>query len=437
MLEEYRKKTPHSRELFERAQQVFPGGVNHNIRTFGTTGCGAYPPFMARGNGSHIWDVDGNEYVDWWMTHFSQILGHNHPRVMEAIRQQMEGGNHLGALNERQVEFAEHLQKAIPFMEKMRFCATGSEATMYAVRVARLFTGRRLVAKAYGGWHGGNDTVGYHVKYPFDDEPFYNGVTFDFNDVDSVQSLFEKHGKDIAAVIVEPVIGAGGAIAPEPEFLPILREETEQAGSLLIFDEIITGFRLRYGSAGKNAFGVEPDLITLGKIAAGGMPLGAYGGREDVMEYANPKTPGSRWVGGGTFSSHPLTMAAGIAVLEELSKLRNEYARLNRRGDETRSRLNTIFNDYQVPVIATGIGSIIFVTWLRKELEPPLTGYRLAAVVDHEHLDIFQTLLIESGVFGYHGLGALSFAHSTEDIEQSVAAVEGVIQGMSDKSTVS
>ncbi|MFX0209085.1 MAG: aspartate aminotransferase family protein [Candidatus Hodarchaeota archaeon] len=428
MLEKYKEATSGSRKLWDRALKIFPGGINHNIRTFGLDRCGAYPPFMKRAEGSHIWDVDDNDYVDWWMTHYSMILGHNHPKIREYIQTQVIEGHHLGALNEPQVILGEKIREAIPFMTKMRFCTTGSESTAYAVRLARLFTGKRLVAKACGGWHGGNDALGYHLSYPFSDEPFFDGISFDFNNRESVDTLFNNHGKDLAAVVIEPVLGAGGGLAPKPDFLPYLREETEKRDILLIFDEIVTGFRLCYGSGGKEVFGVEPDLITLGKIAAGGMPVGVYGGREDVMSLATPGAKGGRWVGGGTFSSHPISMVAGIATLDTLQSLKEEYIILNSRGDKFRGEINELIENSKVDALATGTGSIIFIHWLKSKLkETEITGVKIGEALDKGQLDHFQGRLLEQGVFGYHGLGALSFAHSEKDLEFTLEAIEKVV----------
>ncbi|MDO8055219.1 MAG: aminotransferase class III-fold pyridoxal phosphate-dependent enzyme, partial [Candidatus Hermodarchaeota archaeon] len=176
MFEQYKANTQKSKANWDRAIRLFPGGISHNIRTFGLNRVQIYPPFMHHGEGSHIWDVDGNEYIDYWMTHFSLILGHNHPTIRKAILDQLEQGVHLGTLNEPQIEFGETLQKAIPYMKLMRFCTTGSDATMYATRLCRLFTGKRLVGKVNGGWHGGNDSLCYHLHYPFTDPPFFDGV---------------------------------------------------------------------------------------------------------------------------------------------------------------------------------------------------------------------------------------------------------------------
>ena len=431
MLDEYHSRTSKSGSLWKRAVALFPGGVSHNIRNFGMPGCGSYPPYVSHGQGGHIWDVDGNEYIDWWMTHYSLILGHNDPVVKRAIIDQIDGGHHFGIPNEPQVKYGEQLKEAVPVLEKMRFTTTGGEATMYATRLARLFTKRKLIGKALGGWHGGNDALTYHMSHPWTDAPFFNGVSFDFNDRDSLDEMLKKHGKDLAAVIVEPVVGAGGGIAPEDEFLVYLREETTSRNILLIFDEIITGFRLRYGTAGDKLFGAQPDLLTLGKTVGGGMPVGVYGGREDIMAMATPGAKGGRWVGGGTFSSHPLTMVAGLAVLERLREKRKEYDRLNNMGDSFRTRLNEMLQEMRAPLVGTGHGSINFVSHLKSVLEEPLrTPGQLGALFDHDKQDVFQGFLMQEGVFGYHGLGALSFTHSEDDIEKTLEGISRAVQHM-------
>ena len=431
MLEEYEKRTPKSEALWKRALQVFPGGVSHNIRNFDMPGCGSYPPYIVRGEGGHIWDADGNEYIDWWLTHYSMILGHNNPVVKKAIMERLEDGHHFGAPNEPQVEYGEALQKAVPVLEKMRFTATGSESVMYASRLARLFTGRKVIGKSLGGWHGGSDSLAYHIGYPYADTPYFDGVSFNFNDRESLDDMLKKHGKDLACIVVEPVIGAGGGIPPADEFLVYLREETESRDILLIFDEIITGFRLRYGTAGDSIFGAKPDLLTLGKAAAGGMPLGVYGGREDVMALAAPGAKGGRWVGGGTFSSHPLTMVAGLAVLQELREKQDEYARLKAMGDDFRRRLNDMLGERSAALVGTGYGSINFVSCLKSPLDGlPRTPGQLGALFDHKRQSLFQGHLMQEGVFGYHGLGALSFTHSQEDIEQTLEGIMNAVNRM-------
>jgi glutamate-1-semialdehyde 2,1-aminomutase len=431
MLEDYNGRTPKSEALWKRAVTLFPGGVSHNIRNFGMPGCNSYPPYVSHGQGGHIWDVDGNKYIDWWMTHYSLILGHNDPVVRKAITEQIDGGHHFGIPNVPQVEYGEKLKAAVPVLEKMRFTATGAESTQYAVRLARLFTKRKLVGKSLGGWHGGNDALTYHMSHPYTDDAFYNGVSFDYNNRESFEKMLKDHGKNLAAVIIEPVIGAGGGIPPEGEFLKYMREETASQDILLIHDEIITGFRLRFGTAGDALFGSEPDLLTLGKAAAGGMPLGVYGGREDVMALAAPGAEGGRWVGGGTFSSHPLTMAAGIAVLERLKEKKGEYDKLNKLGDSFRKRLNDMLQEMNAPLIGTGYGSINFVSHLTSVLKEPLrTPGQLGALFDHDKQDIFQGHLMQEGVFGYHGLGALSFTHTEEDVEETLAGISNAVKKM-------
>ena len=431
MLEEYNARTKKSEALWKRANTLFPGGVSHNIRTFGMPTCDSYPPYICRGQGSHIWDVDGNEYIDWWMTHYSLILGHNNPSVKSAIRDQIEMGHHFGAPNEPEVRFGEQLQKAVPLLKKMRFTATGSESTMYAVRLARLFSGKSLIGKTMGGWHGGNDALTFHLHHPFSDSPLYDGVSFDFNDRESFDRMLKENAGELAAVIVEPVIGAGGGIPPEPGFLQYIREETASRDILLIFDEIVTGFRLRFGTAGDKIFGAVPDLVTLGKAAAGGMPLGVYGGREDIMALARPDAEGGRWVGGGTFSCHPLTMAAGLAVLEQLRAKRDDYLRLNNMGGSFRVRLNEMLGEMKAPLLGTGIGSINFISCFKKRHDEPIkTPGQLGALFDHRQQDIFQGLLMQEGIFGYHGLGALSFAHSNGDIEKTLTGISKAVEEM-------
>ncbi len=431
MLEDYNSRTKKSESLWKRAIKLFPKGVSHNIRTFGMPTCGSYPPYISHGKGGKIWDVDGNEYIDWWMTHYSQILGHDHPKVTQALRNQLDLGIHFGACNEPEVLYGEKLKEAIPVLERMRFTATGSESTMYVSRLARLFTGKQLIGKSLGGWHGGNDALSYHVSPPFIDDPFFDGVSFDYNDRGSLDAMLKAHGKDLAAIIVEPVIGAGGGIPPLDDFLSYLREETESRDILLIFDEIITGFRLHYGSAGDKVFGVKPDLLTLGKAAAGGMPLGVYGGREDVMALAVPGVKGGRWVGGGTFSSHPLTMVAGLAVLDELRTKKDEYLRLNKMGDSFRKRLNEMLANRKAKMIGTGFGSINFVSCLTTTPNfPIITPGHLGRLFNHRQQDIFQGFLMQEGIFGYHGLGALSFMHTSEDIEKTLIGIANAVDRM-------
>jgi glutamate-1-semialdehyde 2,1-aminomutase len=427
MLERYKETTRKSKVNWNRTLKIFPGGVSHNIRTFGLDRIQIYPPFMQRGEGSHIWDVDGNEYIDYWMTHFSLILGHNNPAIRNAIQDQLNQGIHLGTLNESQIEFGEAIQKAIPYMNLMRFCTTGSDATMYATRLCRLFTGKKLVGKVNGGWHGGNDSLCYHLHYPFKDEPFFDGVSFEFNDRNSFDALLKAHGKELAVIIIEPLLGAGGGLAPEPNFLPYIREETESRGILLVFDEIITGFRLCFGAAGDQVYGVTPDLITLGKIVAGGMPLGVYGGREDIMALAAPGAPGGRWVGGGTFSGHRLSMVAGKATLDTLKAHKGKYSQLNQQGNILRKKINLIFNQVQIPAMATGDGSIVFIHLLKSPLEERYpTASQIGEVFDKAHTDLFQATLIENGIFGYHGLGGLSFAHSEADLHRTLEVIEQI-----------
>jgi glutamate-1-semialdehyde 2,1-aminomutase len=282
-----------------------------------------------------------------------------------------------------------------------------------------------------GGWHGGNDAFGYHIAFPFKDQPIHDGVSFNYNDIESVDRILMKYGKEIAALIIEPVLGGGWGLPASADFLKHLREETESRNILLIFDEIITGFRFCYGSAGKKIFGVEPDLITLGKIVAGGMPLGVYGGREDVMSLATPNVKGGCWVGGGTFSSHPLTMVSGITTLNQLQTHSNDYHQLNKHGESFRRKINELFASEMFSGYATGIGSMIYLKMLKNQISTnPITSRALGESVDNQKGDYFQGLLLEHGIFGYHGLGGLSFSHSEEDLETTFNAILSAISTM-------
>jgi len=302
---------------------------------------------------------------------------------------------------------------------------------MYATRLARLFTKRKLIGKSLGGWHGGNDALTYHITYPYSDTPLYDGVSFDFNDRDSFDLMLKTHNKDLAAVVVEPVVGAGGGLASEDDYLRYLREETESHDILLIFDEIVTGFRFIFGSAGDNIFGAKPDLLTLGKAAAGGMPLGVYGGREDIMDLATPGAIGGSWVGGGTFSSHPLTMTAGISVIDQLRKKKDEYPTLNKMGDSFAVKLDDILSDTKFKAIGTGYGSLRFISCIKKIPDSPITTPKqLGKLFDHERQDTLQSCLMQEGILGYHGLGALSFAHTDDDIEKTLTGISRAIEKM-------
>ncbi len=316
-------------ELVERAEDLFPGGVNSPVRAFRSVG---RPPLvLQRGDGPHVWDVDGRRYIDYIGGWGPAILGHAHPAVSRAIVDATSDGLALGATNPAEIELGEAIRAAMPSIERLRFTSSGTEAVMSALRLARAATGRDLVVKFAGGYHGHADSMlveaGSGVATQaiagsagVSDAVAATTIVLPYNDIAAVAEVFARRPGRIAAVIVEPVAANAGVIAPIPGFLESVREATRADGALLIFDEVITGFRLGHGGA-QGRFGVRPDLTTLGKIIGGGMPIGAYGGRADLMALVAPAGPVYQ---AGTLSGHPLSMAAGLATLAELTAERYE-----------------------------------------------------------------------------------------------------------------
>ncbi len=425
-VEAYRAKTRRSLELYGRAAKVMPGGVCHNIRFFEP-----YPFYSTRGLGSKIWDVDGNEYVDMWMAHFSAILGHAPREAVEAVKRAAEESLHLGTVSELQVELAELVCRTVPCAEEVRFTNTGTEAAMYAIRLARAYTRRELVVKMEGGWHGGSDTLMKAVSYPFE-KPDSIGLleqkltAIPFNDIEGAERKLEQLKDRVAAIIAEPLLAAGGAIPAEREFLKLLREQADKWGALLVFDEVITGFRLAPGG-GQEYYGVKPDLAVLGKILGGGAPVGAVCGLREVMELANPvgREKWERaWVGGGTFSANHLTLAAGLAVLRKLTSDPGIYRWINTLGDEARAKVDSILDAYGVRAKTTGAASLMLTHFLTGD-------YEIKSARDcHEKADkslqrLYHLMLINRGVFFLPGhAGAFSAAHTREDLEKLLQATE-------------
>ncbi len=428
---EYINRTSGSRALHERATAVIPGGISHEIRYFAP-----YPFYVKSGKGSRVWDVDGNELLDFWIGHFALMLGHNHPVVEEAVRDQLERGMHWGMAHERELQLAEAVTRTVPCAESVRFCNTGAEATMYAVRLTKGYTGRSTVLKAEGGWHGFCTDLLVAVHGPFD-RPESPGIpeevqrsvkTFPFNDVEGASTAIRGE-KDLSAVIVEPVLGAGGAIPADREFLKVLREETEARDVLLIFDEIITGFRLAVGGA-QEYYGVVPDLVALGKILGGGLPVGAVAGTDDIMQLSSPTggREGRRVsIGGGTFSANPLTTAAGLAALGYLEGHTDEYRRLALLGERIRSDVPKGLAEEGVETICTGTESLFQVHFPR---EAGVEIRNAGDVYEKTHRGLreneFKLLLLNRGVYTMHGGGALSFAHTKEDVDHLVEAARAV-----------
>jgi glutamate-1-semialdehyde 2,1-aminomutase len=422
MLEGYVLKTQKSRALYERAKKVLPAGVSYGIRFFEP-----YPFYTARAKGSKLYDVDGNEYVDYWMGHGTHILGHSPSVVVEVVKRQVENGTHFGTSHELEVALAEQVVKMVPSAEMVRFANSGTEANMYAIRLARAYTGKSKIIKFEGGWHGGYDALHVGVKYPFDvpeSAGLTAGATQDtilavFNNLEDVEVKTRK--ESVAAIIVEPVLGAGGCIPAEREFLKGLRELCNEREILLIYDEVITGFRLAPGGA-QQYFGVLPDITVLGKILGGGFPIGAFCGRREIMERLNPlvyERPRFSFHG-GTFCANPITMAAGLATLKVLED-GSVISKLNSAGEKVRKTLREIFEAKGVSVQVTGAGSIFTTHFTDKEVKNARDTFE----ADRKRLAEYHTSLIAMGVFFLPThFGSISAAHTDADIEKLFQASE-------------
>ena len=421
MSDPYGARTPGSKLLFQRAKKVFAGGVNHNARFYEP-----YPIFVARARGKNIWDEDGNRYTDYWMGHMALILGHSPKVVVDALRSQVPNGTHYGLGSRLSVEFAEEIQRSVPSAESIRLCNTGAEATMYLVRLARAYTRKRTVIKMAGGWHGYNTELNKGVHTPFDksegagilqeEQAYVRNVRF--NDLGAAEAELKQAEGDAAAIFLEPVLGAGGCIPADRDYLKGLRELADSHGVLLCFDEIITGFRLALGGA-QEWYGVKPDLATFGKVAGGGLPIGLVAGRQEILALADPSKKSERFVsiGGGTFSENPLTMVAGRATLRYLRRnAKSVYPRLDKVGRQTRAKLDQVFADAGVETHTTGLGSL-FLTHFGKE---PRNAEE-AAKGDRQARKDYALHLMTSGIFLLPGHpGGISISHTPRDIEDLV-----------------
>lgn len=387
-----------SREIMTRARELFPGGVSSPVRAFG--GVGGEPFVVERGNGARIWDVDGNEYLDYVLSWGPLVLGHAAPPVLDALRETMARGTSFGIPTGLEVTLAELVQQRMPHVEMLRFVSSGTEATMSALRVARAVTGRDLLLKFDGCYHGHADsflvragsgvaTLGLPNSPGVPDALAELTLTAPFNDVSAVEAIMRAHGDRIAAVIVEPVVGNSGFIPPDPEFLPTLRRLCDANGALLIFDEVMTGFRIAFGGAVER-FGVTPDLATLGKVIGGGLPAAAYGGRRELMERVAPVGPVYQ---AGTLSGNPLAMAAGIATLRALTRELHDGIAL--RTSALVEGLRAIAARHGVPFSADSAGSM-FGFFFRAE---PVRSFAQARESDTEFFRRFFHAALSRGVY--------------------------------------
>ncbi len=406
-----------SRELFEEAKRYLVGGVNSPVRAMKP-----YPFFTARAEGARLYDVDGNSYIDYCLAYGPLILGHAHPEVVEAVRRQAELGTAYGTPTELEVEFAKLIVRTVPCAEMVRFVNTGTEATMAAIRLARGATGRKKILKFEGAFHGAHDYVlvkagsgatthGVPTSAGVPEETTRNTLLARFNDFQGVEEVFRRHGEELACVILEPVMGNAGCILPEEGFLKFLREITSEAGALLIFDEVITGFRLSLGGA-QEYYGVVPDVATLGKVAGGGLPIGILAGREELMQNLSPL---GRVYQAGTFNGNPMSMAAGLAAVGVLAK-EKPYGRLEEMGRRLRRGLEEVCQDAGVEARVYGVASMLQVYFTSSEVR----DYESALKADAELFLRYQRGMLKRGVFlppSQYESCFLSTAHTEEEVE--------------------
>jgi glutamate-1-semialdehyde 2,1-aminomutase len=430
---EYTGKTGRSRALFEEALRAMPGG---NSRT--TTFFDPYPFYLQRGQGAHIWDEDGNDRLDFNGNYTSLILGHAPPDVVQAVQSVAATGLSFPGPTEHEIRLAEAITRRMPSIERVRFTNSGTEATMNAVRVARAFTGRPKIAKFEGAFHGTHDWVMVSVtpdpklagsrKRPksvawsagLPPAILKNVVVLPWNNLEACEAILSKEAHSLAAVIVDPLLANAGMIPPAEGFLAGLRAMTERLGVLLIFDEVIT-FRVAAGGA-QERFAVRPDLTTLGKIIGGGLAVGAFGGRADVMSLYDPRGGSPSLSQGGTFNANPLTMAAGLATLGALSP--DAYAKLDALGERLRGGVARLLEATRRKGQVTGVGSLFWLHWTAK----PLTDYRSTRPQDQLlSTRIFMGLLNEGIVLTPRGLGACSLAMTDDDIDRFINALARVL----------
>jgi len=420
------RKLDRSRQLQQRAEKLFPGGVNSPVRAFRAVG--GDPPFIVKGRGSRMWDADGNEYIDYVGSWGPLILGHAAPEVVAAIERANRDGASFGASTPLESDLAEAVLEAFPAMEKLRFVSSGTEATMSAIRLARAVTGRKYVIKFEGCYHGHTDallvkagsgvaTFGIPGSAGVPEEFVQFTLALPYNNIDRVNDAFKKLKGEIACVIVEPVVGNMGCVPPAPQFLDGLRYLTSRDDSLLIFDEVMTGFRLAFGGA-QELYGTRPDLTTLGKIIGGGLPVGAYGGPAEFMDQVAPLGPMYQ---AGTLSGNPLAMAAGLATLRQLRDNRELYGRLDRAAATLVDMVADAAHQAGVAVTANRVGSMF--TWFFTG--DPVTDWDSAAKSNTALFGKFHRAMLEQGIWlppSQFEAAFLSAAHSMDDISETVEA---------------
>jgi len=421
------RKLDRSRELQKRAEALIPGGVNSPVRAFRAVG--SEPPMLVRGEGARVFDADGNSYIDYVLSWGPLILGHAFTPVINAIEKAAEKGTSFGASTPSEADLAEAVVHAMPAIEKVRFVSSGTEATMSAIRLARGFTGRKYIVKFEGCYHGHSDsllvkagsgvaTLGIPGSAGVPDELAQLTLALPYNNVAAVEAAFTKFKGQIACVIVEPIVGNMGCVPPAKGYLKALQEITARDGALLIVDEVMTGFRVAYGGA-QELYGLKPDLVTLGKIIGGGLPVAAYGGRKDIMDKIAPLGPVYQ---AGTLSGNPLAMAAGLAMLCHLRDNALEiYPRLDQLSADLVNRVLDAAREADVALTANRVGSMF--TWFFTDKH--VTDWDTAASSDTKKFGAFHGAMLDAGVWlppAQFEAAFLSSAHTEQDIDDTVAA---------------
>lgn len=424
----------HSQELFRQAQKVIPGGVNSPVRAF--KGVGGEPLFFKKGEGAYLIDEDNRKYIDYVGSWGPLILGHCHPTILKAVETVLHQGMSFGAPVELEIKLAEKIISLMPSIEKIRMVNSGTEATMTAIRLARGFTKRNKIIKFNGCYHGHSDgllvkagsgalTLGIPSSPGVPESVTQHTLTADFNDLEQIQALLEKYKEDVAAIIVEPVAGNMGFVLPKPHFLAQLRTLCDEYGALLIFDEVMTGFRVALGGAQAH-FNVKPDLTTLGKVIGGGMPVGALGGKAEIMDFLAPIGPVYQ---AGTLSGNPLAMAAGLATIAELEKP-DVYKMLNNTSRQLVHALKEAAEDTNTPFIGASLGGMFgFCFNPKKEIH----NYQDVAASDARLFNEFYHGMLKEGVYFAPSMfeaGFVSTAHKADDIEMTQRAAEKVLLNM-------
>jgi len=434
-IELYKNKTFQSLNLYYKSKEIFPGGINHNIRFYKP-----YPFFTVKAKGKFLTDVDGNKYIDFWNGHWALILGHSPKVIHKSIKKQSKRGTLFGTANEASLRLGELINEAIPHAENMRFCSTGSEATMYAIRLARAKTGKRFVAKVIGGWHGFNSNLLQSVNYPFEidegtgiveDEVQYI-ESIQFNDLDKSLKVLESIKDDLAGIIVEPVLGGAGCITPQEGYLEGLQDFAKKNNSLFILDEIVTGFRFSYKAA-LDQYNLDPDIFTLGKIIGGGLPIGAVCGKREIMKLADTTDKKEKntfcSIGGGTFSANPMTMITGYKTLKYLKKKPKVYEKINSLGDLARTELSKLFKELKIDVEITGIGSLFMIHFLNDKIKKINNATDVALSNTELLLNYNLALIAKFNIFFLPlKMGAFSNAHDKEDVYELVEATRMIFQ---------